>query len=67
MNDGISQLRLSARSTHGPDHFCRMGLICVTRISGIGRMLLGALYDSLLKHASGRDNTRGIPIALLSR
>jgi len=67
MNDGASQLRLSARSTHGTDHFCRMGLICVTGMSSIGRMLLGALYDSLLKHASGRDSTRGIAIAPLSR
>jgi len=67
MNDGILKFRLSARSARGADHFCRMGPICVTRISGIGRMLFGALYDSLLKHASGHNNTRGIAIAILSR
>jgi hypothetical protein len=27
-------------------------------------MLLGALYDSLLKHASGLNDTRGIAIAI---
>ena len=38
MSEGAFPLRASAR---GPGPFCRMGPICVTHISGIGRMLFG--------------------------